>query len=445
MPLLRFEKELLQTLYLELNFAIKFNNLDGYRIIQALIWLGEGKYSMATIAELLHVSRQTVFNWLTTFMAKGIKWFKWERYQHRGRKSKLSKEQKKVLYDLIVAGPENSGFTRGGWNTAMIAEIILRRFSVKYNPRYLSSLLKQMGLSYQKAKFITHRCDEEKYEKARQLWVKETWPKLLLQAKTTGAVILFLDEVSFAMWGSLSRTWAPRGKQPETKTSGIRKGLKMFGAIAFEDGAFHYRESIHYKLTPDSFKTLKETYSLPEEVLLSLKPLKSQEFTSQKEFLAALQGIVTSDNLSRYQNSILECTQISGKFSGTTYQEFLEQLLAAYPNRNIILVEDSAPYHTSKTMKAFKEQHKDHLSVEPLPVFSPDYNPIEKLWRNTKSDATHLKYFKTFDDLRAAVVQTFQKYMEDASKVVCVMKKLRFKAGLISEEEYKDEGVWSAR
>lgn len=82
--------------------------------------------------------------------------------------------------------------------------------------------------------------------------------------------------------------------------------------------------------------------------------------------------------------------------------------------------------------------------MEPLPTFSPDFNPIEKLWRNVKADATHLKYFKTFEDLRASVVQTFKEYMEDAKKVVCVMKKLRFKAGLVSKEEYKNEGALSA-
>ena len=432
---LNIEKALLQLLYLELNIAFKHNNLNGYRIIQALIWLGEGRYSIPKIAELLNVSRQTVFNWVKTFMAKGIKWFKSERYLRRGRKSNLSKEQKKALCDLIVAGPEHSGFTRGGWNTAMIAEVILRRFGVKYNPRYLSSLLKKMGLSYQKAKFITHRCDEEEYEKARQRWVKKTWPKLLEQAKKTGAIILFLDEVSFAMWGSLSRTWAPRGQQPEIKTSGIRKGLKMYGAIAFEDGAFHFRESLHYKLTPNSLKALKAVTCLPEEILSALKPLKGQIFKNQKEFEAILEKTLTSEDLVRYKNSIMECTQTSGRFSGTTYQEFLEQLLAAYPdNRPIILVEDSAPYHGSKKMEEFKEKNKDRLFVEPLPVFSPDFNPIEKLWRNTKNDATHLKYFKTFEDLRKAVVTMFETYMKDASKVVCVMKKLRFEAGLVSEE-----------
>jgi hypothetical protein len=53
-------------------------------------------------------------------------------------------------------------------------------------------------LSYQKARFISDRSDEEAYERARQQWLEETWPKILQQAKATGAVILFGDEVSFA-------------------------------------------------------------------------------------------------------------------------------------------------------------------------------------------------------------------------------------------------------
>lgn len=70
------------------------------------------------------------------------------------------------------------------------------------------------------------------------------------------------------------------------------------------------------------------------------------------------------------------------------------------------------------------------MSVYPLPAFSPDYNPIEKLWKNTKRDATHLKYFKTFEELRESVVKAFNQYLEDATKVICVMKKLRTEAGI---------------
>jgi hypothetical protein len=38
-----------------------------------------------------------------------------------------------------------------------------------------------------------------------------------------------------------------------------------------------------------------------------------------------------------------------------------------------------------------------------LPSYSPDYNPIEFLWRATKRTATHNRYFPAFDDLRTSV------------------------------------------
>jgi hypothetical protein len=35
-----------------------------------------------------------------------------------------------------------------------------------------------------------------------------------------------------------------------------------------------------------------------------------------------------------------------------------------------------------------------------------------------------------FDELRASVLKAFRKYLEDATQVICVMKKLRAQAGL---------------
>ena len=68
--------------------------------------------------------------------------------------------------------------------------------------------------------------------------------------------------------------------------------------------------------------------------------------------------------------------------------------------------------------------------------YSPDYNPIEKLWKNTKKDATHCKYFPTFEDLRSSVIKAFEKYLQDAAKVICVMKKLRANAGVVQHFPY---------
>ena len=66
---------------------------------------------------------------------------------------------------------------------------------------------------------------------------------------------------------------------------------------------------------------------------------------------------------------------------------------------------DGARYHTSASTQAFLAAHSERITEHPLPLYSPDYNPIEFLWRKTKKRATYNKYFKEF----AAVVVSADK------------------------------------
>lgn len=427
MVTLSFSKTIVEELEKELIRAHTLNNLRLYKLTQGLLWIGQGK-AWKVIAELLGVSVKTVGNWLKRFLVQGLGWLRGQHYRGRGRKAKLTSEQKQQVRAWVEAGPEANGFDCGVWNTVMVAELIWRRFGVRYHAHYLSTLLKKLGLSYQKARFISDRSDEEAYERARQQWLEETWPKILQQAKATGAVILFGDEVSFAMWGSLSRTWAVRGQQPLVKTRGMRKGLKMFGAISFNDGAFVYREALAYTLTPKAFKRL-EAEGMPAEVVAQLAPLKGIRYPTQERFHQAVDERLGGACRTCYQSRLQEAAEDSGRFNGPSYVEFLKQLLARF-DAPIILIEDGASYHRSQEVKQCKAAHAQRLSIEPLPAFSPEYNPIEKLWRNTKKEATHLKYFKTFDELRASVLNVFRKYLDDATHVIRVMKKLRTEASI---------------
>lgn len=424
---LTFEAPLVARLDEELKRASRLNNLRLYKIVQGLLWVHEGK-SLKGIAELLQVHVKTVENWLKRFMVKGLGWLCGKHYQGRGRKARLTGTQKKILRKLVERGPEASGFDCGVWNSALIAELIWRRWGVGYNPRYLSTLLKQLGLSYQKACFISDRCNEEAYQQARQVWVEQTWPALLAQAKRTHAVILFTDEASFAMWGSLGRTWAPRGQQPMLKTTGQRKGLKMFGAIDFHSGAFYYHEARSYKLSAKALKGLHND-GLPLEVKNDLKALIGIVYSTQAQFVDALQHTLGTAWSEHYQTALLQAAADNGKFNTDTYLEFVNQLFTQI-EQPIILVEDSVSYHRSQAVQQFQTENAHRLHKVPLPTFSPDFNPIEKLWKNTKRDATHLKYFKSFDALRASVITAFRRYLEDAAKVIGVMKKLRVHAGL---------------
>ena len=208
---IRFGKSSYKRLESELKTAQRFNNLRFYKITKALLMIAD-EYRISTIAEILNVSTRTIFYWLSKFLAERFSWLLGYHYRGRGRKSKLTQNQKQKLYQIVEQGPEKYGFDCGIWTSAMIAEVILREFNVTYNPRYLCSLLKKIGLSYQKAAFVSDHLDEDK----RKHSVEVTLPAILKQAQETNAAILFCDEVSFAQWGSLSLAFKNMGPEKQT-------------------------------------------------------------------------------------------------------------------------------------------------------------------------------------------------------------------------------------
>jgi transposase len=93
---------------------------------------------------------------------------------------------------------------------------------------------------------------------------------------------------------------------------------------------------------------------------------------------------------------------IEGRFNSESYQAFLQMILAQ-TTHHLFLIHDGARYHTSASTQAFLVVHSDRITAEPLPSYSPDYNPIEYLWKKTKKQATHNKYFKEFATLTVSV------------------------------------------
>lgn len=51
-------------------------------------------------------------------------------------------------------------------------------------------------------------------------------------------------------------------------------------------------------------------------------------------------------------------------------------------------------------MKKFFTKKAYRITVYNLPSYSPDYNPIEKLWKKIKGKEIHLLYFPTFNSLK---------------------------------------------
>jgi transposase len=108
------------------------------------------------------------------------------------------------------------------------------------------------------------------------------------------------------------------------------------------------------------------------------------------------------------------------RFQSQSYQSFLLHVLSQVSEK-IILIQDGARYHTSKAMCEFFEQHKDRLIVHQLPSYSPDYNPIEYLWKKVKTAATHNRYFAEFVKLIDSVDNALNILATQADEILRLM------------------------
>jgi len=140
-------------------------------------------------------------------------------------------------------------------------------------------------------------------------------------ARRRNALIVFEDESGVSLLPSVRATWAPRGKTPVLRHRFNWKRLSLAGALAYEPDASDAH--LVFELRPGAYN---------DDMLI--------------EFLSDLNDI--------------------------------EQ-------RPVLLIWDGLPAHRSRHMSDWLATQRDWLSVERLPGYAPDLNPLEQAWGNLKS------------------------------------------------------------
>ena len=108
-----------------------------------------------------------------------------------------------------------------------------------------------------------------------------------------------------------------------------------------------------------------------------------------------------------------------GRLNTAAYLAFLTRVLEQ-TSQPLVLIQDGARYHTSQAAQAFFAQHAARLTVFQLPGYSPDYNPIEKLWKKIKQQETHWHYFPTFEALTDRVEQALGKFAQTPQEILAL-------------------------
>jgi transposase len=120
---------------------------------------------------------------------------------------------------------------------------------------------------------------------------------------------------------------------------------------------------------------------------------------------------------------------IEGRFTSESYQACLQMIMGQTP-AHLVVIHDGARYHTSQSTEAFLAAHSHRITAEPLPSYSPDYNPIEYLWKKTKQRATHNKYFKEFAALTISVEKALAYFAAHPEEIVSLFGRYCEESGL---------------
>ena len=101
------------------------------------------------------------------------------------------------------------------------------------------------------------------------------------------------------------------------------------------------------------------------------------------------------------------------------YLDRLAEAIPPDPGKRRVLILDNASWHQAARL----QWH--HFKSRFLPGYSPDFNPIERLWRRMKADCFSDFIARTPDELTARLCTALNVFMDETPKVAaqCATRK----------------------
>lgn len=180
-------------------------------------------------------------------------------------------------------------------------------------------------------------------------------------ARRKGALIVFQDESGVSLTPVVRSTWAPRGETPVLRHRFSWKRENMAVALCF---------------TPDGRNA---------DVIF--------DFQKSAYDTGSLIDFVTD----------------------------LHQLLGE--ETKVTLIWDGLPSHKSKDMQAFVKTQRRWLTVERLPAYAPELNPVEGLWGNVKGTELANLCPDTIDEAMAEAESGIRRVADDTDLCFSLLAK----------------------
>ena len=107
-----------------------------------------------------------------------------------------------------------------------------------------------------------------------------------------------------------------------------------------------------------------------------------------------------------------------------SFKKHLKKLLYTYRDKEkIILYVDNVRFHHAKLLRQFLKAHP-RLEIRYLPAYSPDLNPVERVWWYMRKTITHNRYLSSLNERIAKFWRLLSSCFKpnDLLKNICVIK-----------------------
>ena len=104
----------------------------------------------------------------------------------------------------------------------------------------------------------------------------------------------------------------------------------------------------------------------------------------------------------------------ANRFDALTVWAFLQllQRRTYQSRRRAVVIADNAKYHHAKLHQPWRQAHEGQFELDYLPSYSPDLNPIERVWKLTRKLCIHDVYFPNLEAVTPAVEAQFAQWAQ---------------------------------
>lgn len=116
----------------------------------------------------------------------------------------------------------------------------------------------------------------------------------------------------------------------------------------------------------------------------------------------------------RLRDGLLVTQREAHNFDAQTFWNFARHLeqISRCPGRRVVVITDNAKFHHARLHLSWRETLSPSFVLDFLPPYSPQLNPIERVWKLLRRLRLHNQYFGQINEVIEAVEAQFTAWCE---------------------------------